>query len=122
MGNLGCLPLWKGDAANSHATQPTVHTACFGVSIIHQTLTWTTGSLMCIQMLMHAIAHGGVRTHVREPALKVEFGRKIPCCTGELNLRWWCDGPKLYQLSYIPTLACEESAITTTTPPPPPQH
>ena len=32
----------------------------------------------------------------REPALKVD-------CTGELNLHQRCDGPMLYQLSYIPS-------------------
>ena len=42
----------------SRATQPTVHARCFSVSIIHQTLTWTKGSLTCIQMLMHVIARG----------------------------------------------------------------
>ena len=46
----------------SHATHPTVHAGCFSVSKIHQTLTWTTGSLMCAQMLMHAVAQGGVGT------------------------------------------------------------
>ena len=46
----------------SHTTQPRVHAECFIVSIVHQTLTWTTGSLMYTQMLMHAIAHGGVQT------------------------------------------------------------
>ena len=51
----------------SRATQPTVHAWCFSVSIIHQTLTWTTWSLM----LMHAIAYGGVPTYVRVSALKV---------------------------------------------------
>ena len=71
---------------HSRATQRTVHTGCFIVSIIHRTLTWTTGSLTCAQMLMHAIAHGGIRTYVRESALKVDSGRKIPCCTGESNL------------------------------------
>ena len=41
---------------------------------------------------MQAIAHGGggggevVRTHVRESALKVDSGRKIPCSTGVSNL------------------------------------
>ena len=50
---------------------------------------------------MHAIAHGGVRTHVRESALKI--GRKIPRRTGESNLRQRRAGPMLYQLSYIPT-------------------
>ena len=29
---------------DSHVTQPTVHAWCFNISIIHQTLTWTTGS------------------------------------------------------------------------------
>ena len=47
----------------SRSTQPTVHAGCFSVSIIHRTLTWTTGSLTCAQVLMHAFAHGGVRTH-----------------------------------------------------------
>ena len=41
----------KSQLQQSHATQPTVHAGCFSVSIIHQTLTWTTGSLTCAQML-----------------------------------------------------------------------
>ena len=49
----------------SRATQPTVQAGCFSVSAIHRTLTWTTGSLTCAQMLRHAIAHGGVRTPKR---------------------------------------------------------
>ena len=79
----------------SRATQPAMHTGCFSVSIIHGTLTWTTGSLTCAQMLMHVTAHGGVRTHVRESALKVDCGRKIPCRTGESNLRQRRAGPML---------------------------
>ena len=46
----------------SHATQHTVDAGCFSVSIIYRTVAWTTRSLTCAQMLMHAIAHGGVRT------------------------------------------------------------
>ena len=46
----------------SRATQPTVRAACFSVSIIHRTLTWTTGSLESAHMLMHAIAHESART------------------------------------------------------------
>ena len=69
---VGLLP-WKIQVAfpresqlqQSHATQPMVHAGRFGVSIIHQILTWTTGSLTCAQMLMHAIAQRGVRTYVR---------------------------------------------------------
>ena len=34
----------------------------FNVSVIHRTQTWTTGSLIWAQMLMHATAHSGVRT------------------------------------------------------------
>ena len=41
----------------SRATQLRVHAGCFSVSIIHRTLTWTTGTLRCAQMLMHAVAH-----------------------------------------------------------------
>ena len=39
---------------------------------------------------------------VEESALKVDSGRKMPCCIGELNLYQWCAGPMLYHLSYIP--------------------
>ena len=102
-GKFGLLSPGKA-SCDSRATQPTVHAGCFSVSIIHRTLTWITGSLTCAQMLMHAIAHGGVITDVRESALKVGFGRKIPCRTGESNLRQRCAGPMLYQLSYIPAV------------------
>ena len=87
----------------SRANQPTVHAGCFSVSIIHRTLTWTTGSLTCAQMLMHAIAHGGRMDTLRESALKGDSGRKIPCRTGKSNLFGRRTGPMLYQLSYIPT-------------------
>ena len=46
----------------SRATQLTVHAGCFGVSPIYRTPTWTTGSLTLAQMLMMAVAHGGLRT------------------------------------------------------------
>ena len=49
---------------------------------------------------MHATAHGGARTHVRESALKVDSERNISCRTGESNLRKPRAGPTLYQLSY----------------------
>ena len=37
----------------------------------------------------------GVRTHVKESALKVDSGGKIPRRTGESNLRERRDGPTL---------------------------
>ena len=41
--------------------------------MIQQTLTQTTGHLTCAQMLMHAMAHGNVQSHVRESALKGDW-------------------------------------------------
>ena len=87
-------------------TQSTVHAGCFSLHNPPNS-DKTTGALTCAQILMHAIAHGGVQTHVRECALKVDSGRKTPCCTGELNLRQWCASLMLYQLSYIPILSWE---------------
>ena len=66
---LGFLP-WEIQVAfrresqleQSRATQLTEHAGCFSVSIIHLSLTRTTGSLTCARMLTHAIAHRGVRT------------------------------------------------------------
>ena len=46
----------------SRATQPAMHAGCFGVSIIHQTLTGTKESLTCAQMLMYVIVYWDVRT------------------------------------------------------------
>ena len=43
---------------------------------------------------------------VKESVLKVDSGRKIPCHTGESNLRQRRAGLMFYQLSYIPTLSC----------------
>ena len=89
--------LWQ-----SRATQPTVHAGCFSFSIIHQTPTWTTGSLTCAQMLMHVIAHGGVPTHVRESSWKSTLGEKSlatpgnRACISGMMVR--CSN----QLSYIP--------------------
>ena len=46
----------------SRATRPVVHAECLSVSVIHRTLTRTTGSLTWAQMSMHAIAHEDVGT------------------------------------------------------------
>ena len=54
--------LRESQLRQSRTTQPTVRAGCFSVSIIHQTQTWTTGSLTCTQMLMYAIAQRGVPT------------------------------------------------------------
>ena len=44
----------------------------------------------------------GCMNTVRDPAVKVDSGRKIPCHTRKSNLPQWRAGPTLYQLSYIP--------------------
>ena len=56
---------------------------------------------------MHAIAHGAPADTTRESAPKVDSGKKIPCRTGESNLPQRRAGPKLYQLSFIPTQSFE---------------
>ena len=102
MGKSGCFPPWESQLRQSRATKPTVHAGCFSVSITHRTLTWTTWSLTCAQMLINAIAHGGVwDTCKRVCTESWVCERKIPCRTGESNQRRRRDGPTLYQLSYI---------------------
>ena len=49
----------------------------------------------------------GCTDTVRESALKVDSGRKIPFGTGESNQRQRRAGPMLYQLSYIPIPAVQ---------------
>ena len=88
----------------SRAAQPTLPAGCFSVSIIHRTLTWTTGSLTCAQMLMRAIAHRDIRTHVRESALKVDSGRKFLAAPGNQTC-----------VSSVP-FRCSTNELNTTTP------
>ena len=45
------------------------------------------GLLTCADMLIHAIAQGGCTDTVRQSALEVDSGRKIPCRTGDSNPR-----------------------------------
>ena len=66
-----------------------------GVFILHRTLTWTTRSFTCAQLLMYAVAP------------KVDSGT-IPGRTGESNLRQRRADPTLYQLSYIPMFSSLE--------------
>ena len=53
-----------------------VHAGYVSVAIIQQTLTQTTGSLSCAQMLMHVIAHGGVWAPKECLHWKLTLGRK----------------------------------------------
>ena len=75
--------LFPGKAScDSRATQPTVHAGRLSVSIIHRTLTWTTGSLTCSQMLVHAIAHESVRTPWESLHWKWTLGKKSLAAPG----------------------------------------
>ena len=53
-----------------------VHAWYVCVAIIHETRTWTTGSLRYAQMLMHVIAHGRVLTLKEGLHWKLTPGRK----------------------------------------------
>ena len=53
----------------------------------------------------------GCTDKVRESALKVDCGRKIPCSSGESNPCWRCASQMLYQLSYIPTIRSWSSSL-----------
>ena len=48
---------------------------------------------------------------VRESALKVDSGRKIPRCTGGSNLRQRRAGPTFYQVSYAPSYVEEVGPV-----------
>ena len=89
----------ESQLGQSRDTQPTVHAGCFSVSIIPRTLTWTAGSITCTHKLMHAIALGGIRTQYENLHWKLTLGeKKMPCRTGDSNLRRQRSGPMLYQL------------------------
>ena len=53
----------------------------------------------------------GCTDTVRESALKVDSGRKIPCRPWESNLRRRHAGPILYQLGHIPTFSLSPDII-----------
>ena len=67
----------------SRATQPTVHAGCSSVSIVHRTLTGDYGIFNVRTDVNACDCTRGCTDTVRESALKVDSGRKIPCRTGE---------------------------------------
>ena len=76
---------------------------CFRVSKQWYSCQRFKGFLTCVQMLMHATAHGGCTDTVRESALEDNSRRKIPCRTGDSNPRQYCAwlfSRTLYPLSY----------------------
>ena len=100
-----------GKASNDGCiTQPVVNAWCSSVSISHRNLTWTTGSLICEQMLMHVIAHRcTVTVRVCTESWLGEKSLTAPgnqtCISG--------------MLVWLPTELCPPPRNTT--PPPPPK-
>ena len=100
-------------------TQPRVHDGCFSVSIIHRReATNPSNSRMDYRIFNVRTRENacacvrGCTDTVRESALKIGSGRKIPSCTGELMLCQRRASPMLYQLSYIPNPEYYLSSIT----------
>ena len=73
-------------SCDSHSTQPTMNAGCFSVSIIHLTLAWTTGSLTCARMLMHAIAQL-VERRTGTPLTQVQFPRRARDFSPRVNFQ-----------------------------------
>ena len=104
---------YLGEAtAAARTLLPNVNSAC-GILVAKQ---WhgcqCLGSLTCTHMLVHVIAEGCMGT-IRESALEVDPGRKIPCWTGNQT----CLGSlRVYQQSCIPAPykdVCSSSIIFT---------
>ena len=81
MGNLGRFPWGKPDVTVGlpnlwYVLFFSSFFFFFSVSIINRTLTWTTGSLMCAQMFMHAVVHGNVQTPQESLHWKLTLGEK----------------------------------------------
>ena len=96
-------PPGESQLRQSRATQPTVHAGCLSVSIIHRTLD-TDYTIFNVRADVNACdCTQGCTDTVRESALKVDSGRKIPCHTRESNLPQRRAGPTFYRLCYIPS-------------------
>ena len=94
-GNSGCFP-W-GKPAATESRYPT-YGACWVFECFH----YPTNSdldyrIFNVHTQVNAwdCTRGCMDTRKRESALKLDSGRKIPCRTGESNLRQWRDGPLL---------------------------
>lgn len=68
--------------------------------------------LTCAQMLMHIIVHLVCTNTVRESTLKVNSGRKIPCCAREFDLHQQFAGPSAYTTLLHPSPQLEFKPAT----------
>ena len=102
MGNSGCFP--RGKLAATESRYPT-YDACWVFKCFHNPPNFDMDYRI---FNVHTDVNArnctrGCTDTVRESALKDDSGRKIPCRTGDSNLRQQRNGPMLYQLSYVPT-------------------
>ena len=80
MGKWGCFPPGK---ASSHRTALpfflSLCVQCFRVSVIHRTLTWTTGSLTCVRDHCYTCVytHGGFGHTDSESAQHFDSGKTL---------------------------------------------
>ena len=102
-GESGCLP--RGKLAVTASRYATYGGACWVFWCFHNppNSDMDYGIFnVCTDFNACACTRGCTDT-VRESALEVDCGRKIPCRTRESTLPQRCAGPTFYQLSYIPT-------------------
>ena len=105
---MGFLP-WEIRAAfpgecqlrQSRAPQTTVHAGCFKYFHNPPNSDIDYGIFNVRTVVNTFDCTRGHTDTVRESALKVDSGRKIPCRSGESNLRQRRAGPMLYHLSYV---------------------
>ena len=106
-GNSGCFPCGKRAAIVRRYTVFYISSVqCFHVSIIHQTLTWTTGSLSCVRDHSFAcICTRGLGTLTSQQNLTLKNSRKFLLCSEQGSNLWSLDlESMLYQLSH--PIAC----------------
>ena len=101
MGNSDCLP--RGQPAATESRNP-IYGACWVFSFFYnpQNSDMDYGIFDAHTDVRARDCTRGCADTVKESALSVDSVRKIPCRTGESNLRWLRACPMLYQLSYIP--------------------
>ena len=110
MGNSGHFP--QGKPAVTESRYPTqiyykVHAGSFRVSIIHRTLTWTTGSVTCVRDHSYACLNTrglGTPTASQRSIFDSEkLSHNFFLCsflTGFEPRGLWISSPTLYQLSH----------------------
>ena len=101
MGNSGWLPRGKPAATKSRYL---TYSACWMFQYFHSPPIFDMDyGIFNVRTDINACdCTRGCSDTVKESPMKVDSGRKLPCRTGESNLRWQRAGLMLYQPSYNP--------------------